>query len=245
MRSRLICSLSSAAFALALALAGDARADVTRIRVAVDELPRADEGAKIEPKDAVLPNGMRDHGPVPKAWRTHDDPSDFIESSRCTDDRRGSIGTMYGTTASTQKIWEANGKAFFDDVDVETVWGYVEVKRAIRVPLARITDGLWAYRRKDSVVLVAARDTGFEDGGFYQCRIDETELSVSGGSTVLVSSPKDVNDAMDRIAKNQVEPGKKPKPHPPWMGVELRVLASVAKSSSDASAILNVVMKKP
>lgn len=249
MRSKPICSLASAVAALLALLAGDARADVTRLRVRIDELPLQDKPMKVDGKNAVLPNGARDHGPIPKSWRKQGsgtDPIEHIENARCTEDRRGSVATIYGTTTSTEKIWEADGKTWLDTADIETAWLFVEVKKAERIQLGRIADGLWGYRRKDAVVLVAARDSGFiEEGGFYECRIGEHEISTGGGTTMVVSSPKDVNDAMDQIAKNMAEPGKAPKKHPEWTGLDVRILASVSKSSSDAAPILNVVIKKP
>lgn len=244
MRSRLICSLASAGFALFVACT--AQADVTRLRVAIDELPLQDKETKVDPKNAVLPSGARDHGPVPKSWRVHQDSGEQMENARCEGDRRGSVSTIYGTTTWTQKIWEANGKTFLDRADIETAWLFVEVKRAVRVELARLADGLWGYRSKDTVVLVAALDTGsVDEGGFYECSIAERQIPTAGGTTLLVSSPKEVNDALDQIAKNMAEPGKAPKWHPQWTGVELRVLASVAESSSDPKPMLNLVIKKP
>jgi hypothetical protein len=248
MRSRLICSLASGAFALGVvAFAGDARAEVTRIRISIDDLPLQDKPIRVDAKSAMLPSGARDHGPVPKSWRKIDQGKDEqAESSRCTDERRGSVATMYGTTTSTQRIWEANGKTWLDDAEIETVWGYVEVRKAERVPLALITDGLWGYRRKDAVVLVAARDNGFiEEGGFYECRIAVSEVAPAGGTTIIDSSPKDVNDAIKQAALNRAEPGKPPKWFPEWVGVERRILVSVSKSEADTATTLSLVIKKP
>lgn len=245
MRSKLICSLVSAAGGLVLA--GDAHADVTRHRVVVDALPLADKPIQVEPKNAKLPNGARDHGPIPKTWRIHDSDGEQVENARCTDDRRASIATTYASMdTQAERIWEADGKTWLDTAEIGTAWMFVEVKRAERVPLGRIADGIWGYRRKDVVVLVAARDTGFvEEGGFYECRIASQEISTGGGTTMFVSSPKDVNDALDQIAKNAAEPEKAPKWHPAWVGVELRFFASVSRSSADASPMLNLVVKKP
>lgn len=250
MRSRLICSLASAALAGAgLMFAGIANAEVTRLRIAVDELPRQDKPMEVAPKNAVLPNGTKDHGPVPKSWRKHPesgDEDDQIESSRCTDDRRASVGTLYGNSGSVMKIWEADGKVWLDSSQIDTTWSHVEVKHAERVPLARITDGLWGYRRKGVVVLVSARDIGFiEEGGFYECAIRETEISAPAGTAIVDSSPKDVNAAIEQIARNFADTQRKPKWKPQWIGVELRILASVSKSSADASTFLSLVIKRP
>ena len=250
MRSKLICSLVSAALAGAgFMFAGTANAEVTRLRIAVDELPRQDKPIEVTPKNAVLPNGTKDHGPVPKTWRKHPqsgEEDDQIENSRCTDDRRASVGTLYGNSGSVMKIWEADGKVWLDSSQVDTTWGYVEVKHAERVPLARVTDGLWGYRRKDVVVLVSARDIGFiEEGGFYECSIHETEISAPAGTAIVDSSPKDVNDAIKEIARNFADTQRKAKCKPEWTGVEVRILASVSKSSADASTLLNLVIKKP
>lgn len=245
MRSRLICSLVS----VGLLLAGTANADVTRLRIAVDALPRQDKPLDVAPKNAVLPNGTKDHGPIPKTWRKHPESredDDQIENSRCTDDRRASVGTLYGTSGTVRKIWEADGKVWFDTASIDTTWGYVEVKQAERVPLARIADDLWGYRRKDVVVLVSARDTGFiEEGGFYECSLSETEIAAPSGTANLVSSPTDVNDAIRQIAKNIAASDRKPKWKPEWVGVEFRILASVSKSSVDPSPMLSLVIKKP
>lgn len=244
MRSRLIYSLVSAG----VMLAGTANAEVTRLRVSVDDLPRQDKPMEITPKNAMLPNGTKDHGPVPKTWRKHPESGedDQIENSRCTDDRRASVGTLYGNSGSVMKIWEADGKSWLDSSQIDTTWGYVEVKHAERVPLARITDGVWGYRRKDVVVVVSALDIGFiEEGGFYECTIRETEIASPSGTAIVDSSPKDVNDAIKQIARNFVDTQRKPKWKPEWTGVEMRILASVSKSSSDASTVLNLVIKKP
>lgn len=245
MRSRLICSLASAS--LVLAFAGVANADVTRLRIPIDELPRADAPIEVAPKSAILPNGTKDHGPVPKSWRKNPETGDEqIENARCTEDRRASVGTLYGNAGTTRKIWEADGKAWLDTADIDTTWGYVEVKHADRVPLARITDGLWGYRRKDAVVLVSARDIGFiDEGGFYECSLHDTEIPAPGGTAIVDSSPKDVDDAKKQIARNLAEPGKRPRWSAPWSGVEYKILASVSKSSGDASTMLSLVVKKP
>lgn len=245
MRSRLICSLASAA--CVLAFAGSADAEVTRLRIAVDDLPRQDTPIVVDAKNAVLPNGTKDHGPIPKSWPKMPEARDVqMENSRCTDERRASVGTIYGNTGSTRKIWEANGKIWIDTADIDTTWGYIEVKHAERVPLARIADGLWGFRRKGVVVLVAARDDGFiDEGGFYQCSLQDTEIAAPAGTAVLNSSPKDVNEAIKQIAKNMVEPGKTPKWTPEWVGVEYRILASVSKSSADPSTTLSLVVKRP
>src|SRR5687767_3683963 len=111
MRSRLICSLASAA--LALTIAGGARAETTRLRVSVDELPKQNEPFEISAKTAVLPSGAKDHSPIPKSWRKAPESGDEeIENSRCTDDRRGSVGTIRGSSTMTRKIWEADGKTW-------------------------------------------------------------------------------------------------------------------------------------
>ena len=243
MRSRLICSLVSVGMFVAL----PAQAETTRVRIAVDELPKQNEPFEVNAKTAVLPNGARDHSPIPKTWRKQPESGDEqIENSRCTDDRRGSVGTIYGTTTTTRKIWEADGKTWLDSADVELTWGYVDVKHADRVPLARITDGLWGYRSKNGVVLVSARDTGFiEEGGFYECRIQDTEIAAPSGTAGINSSPQEVNDTIHSMARSFAEPGKPPKWHPAWVGVEYRILASVSKSSTDTAPMLNLVIKKP
>lgn len=245
MRSRLICSLASAA--CFMAFADDARADVTRLRISVEDLPRQDTPITIDKEKAVLPNGTKDHGPIPKSWRKMPDGGDEqIENGRCTDDRRGSVGTIFGNAGSTRKIWEADGKTWIDTADIDLTWGYVEVKHAERVPLARITDGVWGFRRKDVVVLVVARDDGFVDeGGFYQCSLQDSEIAAPAGSSVVTSSPQAVNEAIKQIAKNRAFSGLKSKWTPEWVGVEFKILASVSKSSADPTTTLSLVVKRP
>lgn len=244
MRSRLICSLVSAA--AVFVSAREAHAEVTRLRIAVDDLPRQDEAFQVSAKSAVLPNGVRDHGAVPKSWRKAPEDGEQIENARCTDDRRASIGTLYGTSGTMQKIWEADGKTWLDRVEVDTAFGFVDVKHADRVPLARITDGVWGFRRKNTVVLVSATDTGFTDeGGFYECTISQREIAMPAGTAVIDSSPGAVNTTIKDMARFAVEPGKAPKWKPEWVGVEYKILASVSKSSADASMTLNLVVKRP
>lgn len=245
MRSRLICSLASAACFTAFTC--DAHADVTRLRIAVDTLPRQDNPIVVEAKSAVLPNGTKDHGPIPKSWRRMPEGGDEqMENSRCTDDRRGSVGTIFGNVGTTRKIWEADGKTWVDTADIDVTWGYVEVKHAERVPLARITDGVWGFRRKDVVVLVVARDDGFiDEGGFYQCTLQDSEIAAPAGTSVVTSSPQAVNEAIAQIAKNRAFSGLKPKWTPEWVGVEFKILASVSKSSADPATTLSLVVKRP
>lgn len=247
MHSRHICSLVSMASALLVfACAGSARAEITRLRISVDELPRQDDPKEIATKSAMLPNGVKDHGAVPKSWRKMPESGEQMENARCTDDRRASVGTLYGNAGIMHKIWEADGKIWLDRADVDTSWGYVEVKHAERVPLARITDGVWGFRRKNAVVLVTAGDTGFiEEGGFYECAIRETEIAAPAGTGLVVSAPNEVNAAMRQVAQNNAEPGKRPKWNPEWIGASYRIIASVSKSSADASTTLNLVVKRP
>jgi hypothetical protein len=244
MRSKLICSLISG-FSLLL-LAGTASAETTRLRIAVDTLPLQNKPLEIDAKSAVMPNGAKDHGPIPKTWRKMPENGDQMENARCTDDRRGAVGTIYGTSATVRKIWESNGKSWLDTSEIDTTWGYVEVKHAERVPLALITDGVWGYRRKDVVVLVTAGDTGFiEEGSFYECNIHESEIAAPAGTGAVHSSPQDVENAIHQLAMNMSEPGKPVKRAPPWIGVEFRILASVSKSSADSSPIVSLVVKRP
>jgi hypothetical protein len=245
MRSKHIYSLASAV--CAVAVAGSASADVTRLRVVVDDLPLQDTPLTIDAKSAVLPSGTKDHGPVPKSWRKlPDGGTEQMENSRCTDDRRGSVGTIIGTSTSTRRIWEADGKIWLDTAYVDTTWGHVEVTRAERVPLARIADGVWGFRRKSAVVLVTARDIGFiEEGGSYECGIHETEIAAPAGTAVVDSSPKDANEAKKQIALNMTGADMKPKWTPEWVGVEYRIMASVSKSSADPTTTLSLVVKRP
>lgn len=247
MRSRLICSLVSAASAaIVFASAGRAHAEVTRLRITLDDLPRQDEPHEIAAKSVMLPNGVKDRDAIPKSWRKLPESGEQMENARCTDDRRASVGTFYGNSGTTHKIWEKDGKIWLDRADLDTTYWYVEVKHAERVPLARITDGVWGYRRKNAVVLVTATDTGFmEEGGFYECAIRETEIAAPTGTGLVTSSPADVNAAMKTIAKNNAEPGKPPKWSPEWVGVEYKIIASVSKSSADAATTLNLVVKRP
>jgi len=151
-----------------------------------------------------------------------------------------------GRRGRTGKVGGSNGRTGLDRVGLDTTWGYVEVKHAQRVPLARISDGVWGYRRKASVVLVTAVDIGFiEEGGFYECTIRETEIPAPAGTSMVTSSPKDVNDAIAQIARNSAEPGKPATKAPEWTGVEFRIIASVSKSSADPSTMLNLVVKRP
>lgn len=244
MRSRLICSLASAVFAMFVA--ADAHAETTRLRISIDDLPLQDQALKVAREAAVLPNGARHGGAVPKSWREQKQDDPQMEGARCTDGRLGSVRTIFSGNTSTSRIWEGDGKTWLDRAEVGTYWGKIDVKEAERVPLARITEGLWGYRRKSGIVLVAARDTGFrEEGGFYECTISETEIAAPAGTAVLDSSPKEVNEVIKDIAKWTAEPGKAPKWHPEWTGVEWRMLASVSQASNDARPMLNLVIKKP
>jgi hypothetical protein len=244
MRSKLIYSLVSGCSLLLLP--GTANAETTRLRVAVDTLPLQSKPLEIDAKSAVLPNGAKDHGAIPKTWRKMPEDGEQMENARCTDDRRGAVGTIYGTAATVRKIWEANGKTWLDTSEIDTTWGYVEVKHAERVGLTLITEGVWGYRRKDVVVLVTAGDTGFiEEGSFYECNIHETEIAAPAGTGIVSSSPQDVESAIRQIAMNMSEPGKPAKRAPQWVGVEFRILASVSKSSADSSPMLSLVVKRP
>jgi hypothetical protein len=245
MRSKLSCWLASAVFLCA----GSAHAETTRLRIPIDDLPLQDEPIKLSAKDAVLPNGVKDHGAVPKSWRRVGSTDfDQVEHARCTDDRTGSVTTIRGESGSTAKIWEAGGKIWLDLAHIDTTWNYVEVKDPVRYPLARIADGIWGYRRANAVHLVTATDTGFiEEGGFYACDIRETAIAAPAGTASVESSPKAVNEAIKQIAKNEAfsEPKKPPKWTPEWFGVEFKIVASVSKSSADASTTLNLVVKRP
>ena len=98
--------LRSAILGLVVLLgAGRAQADVTRLRISIAELPRQDKPIEIAPKDAALPNGARELVPVPKTWREQPEQGETIEGARCTDDRKGSVGTIYSGMTSTQRIW--------------------------------------------------------------------------------------------------------------------------------------------
>lgn len=243
MRSRLIFSLGS----VILLCAGSASAETARVRVSIEELPFVKDPVVIKGAEAVLPNGARDRGPVPKTWREPTPGEEQVdEASRCTDDRRGSVGTIYGHTASTARIWEANGKIWLDNADVDTALGVIEVKRAERVPLARVADGIFAYRRDKHVVLVAARDTGLMDhGAFFECRVVEQWLTAPAGTVTIESSPSDANRVMRDMQKMLAENGQKPKWRPDWTGTELRVMASVSKASADPAPMLNLVIRRP
>lgn len=244
MRSRHIFSLASAA--LVLSVASGAKADTTRLRVSVDELPKQNEPFEIDAKSAVLPNGAKDHSPIPKSWRKQPAGEEPIENSRCTDDRRGSVGTIYATTTTTRKIWEADGKTWLDTAFIDTTSDTIKISNAERVPLARIADGLWGYRRKAAVVLVAAQDNGFtgRGGPSWDCGINESEIAMPAGARILQSSTAAANEAIDELASWSVD-GKPTPRRPRWVGVDVQILASVSKSSADETAMLNVVIKRP
>lgn len=248
MRSKRIWPLASLAlgFAALIASPTEARADVTRLRVSIDDLPKQDKRLEIDSKSAVLPNGAKAYGPTPKGWRELQQDDNQIEGGHCTDDRRGSVSTIYSGKTTTMKIWEANGKTWLDEAELDVSGGIISVMHATRVPLGRITDGMWGYRAEKRVVLVAAQDNAFfQEGSFWECRVTETEIAAPAGTAILDSSPSTANEVIKDVVKRNTEPGQKPKWQPAWVGVEFRALASVSKASTDATPMLNLVIKKP
>jgi hypothetical protein len=147
---------------------------------------------------------------------------------------------------NTEKIWEEAGKTWLDRAEVETKDGRVNVTSAERVPLARIADGIWGYRRKGEVAVVVARDSGFlEEGASWECRVAESVLAAPAGTTIIDSSPNDANLAMRERERWMRESGQKHAWHPDWSGVQLRVMASVSKAESDPAPILSLVIRRP
>lgn len=212
-------------------------AETKRVRVRVDSLPRQDKAISIVAKDAVLPDGARDGAPVPKSWKLNDD-SAGAEFGHCTDDRRASVGNSVNNEASTEKIWEANGKVFFDRARVKVVDGKVEVVSAERIPVVYVTESVWAYRRESTIGLVFASDMGvFSRAIFYGCSVNETSVAYPTGSTSFESSPQRATDTLNLLAA--------PKKAAPWKGVAFTGLASVSKSSVDDAVMLNVVIQMP
>jgi hypothetical protein len=228
-------------------LSGSARAELTRVRVSVEDLPRQDEPIEIDGKNAVLPDGAREGGPVPKSWLAWEGgDSELSPSAHCTEDRRGSVGTLIEGLTSTRKIWEANGKVWLDSADIATKTGSVHVNSAERIPVARIADGIWGYRHKTDVTLLAAADIGFlEEGTFVECRISDHTVGTPAGTAIIDSSPKDVNRVLQQQAEWMRQAKLKPKWRPEWKGVEFRAMVSVSKASSDPAPMLNVVMRTP
>jgi hypothetical protein len=226
----------------ALGFVSPARADTMRVRVPLSALPRQDEPIKIDAKSAMLPDGVREGSPVPKTWRTRQDwGSD--ELGHCTDGRRGSVSSTTATETSTEKIWETNGKVFFDRARVTIADGKVHVRSAERVPVVYVSESIWAYRRGGTVRLVMARDAGvFTRAIFWGCSVDETAVSSPVGTTATSSSPDQVNEVIKQLRAMNDD---KNVPAAPWKGVELTLVASVSKASADAEPMLNLVIKRP
>lgn len=238
MRSKRISALAECV--LALATVGQARAEetTTRLRMNADELPRVAEPWKIDPKLAVLPSGAREGGDVPASWPTPKDDG-TEEHSRCVDQRRGDVQTVYGSTTNTTRIFESGGREYLDRVTVEVKSGVVHVSEATRTPIARIADGLWAYRTKDDVRLVAAVDEGvFDRAVFYGCSIRELSVPSPAGTASFASSASAADEVMHQMRND-------PKRRlPPWVGTEMRVAASVSRSSADPGPMLRLVITR-
>ncbi len=242
MRSRRISALSEVAVALAvLATGSEARAEETTSRIRIDAggLPRVGaEGWKIDPKLAVLPSGAREGGMVPASWPTTNDDG-TNEHSRCVDDRRGDVQPVYGGTTYTTRIFESGGKEYLDHVTLDVKNGVVHVAEAFRTPIARVADGIWAYRTKDDVMLVAAVDEGvFDRAVFYGCSIRQFSVASPAGATMIESSASQADEVMRQMRGDQKHR------LPPWVGTEMRVVASVSRSSADPGPMLRLVITR-
>jgi hypothetical protein len=221
-----------------LGIASPARAETTaRLRIPVSSVPRQDEPIKIDPKNAVLPDGAREGSPLPKGWKMSVADLDDHEFGHCTDDRRASVATSGNDETSTDKIWETNGKVFLDRARVKIVDGKVHVISAERVPVVYVAESIWAFRNASTVRLVIAVDSGFFARRVsWGCFVQEHAVAVPAGAMAIDSSP----DRVDEVLKENSD-----KKQAPWKGVAVKLLVSVSKASADPEPMLNLVIKRP
>jgi hypothetical protein len=228
------CILTLVAF---LGTAARAEAGTTRTRIPISSLPRQDEPIAIDVKSAILPGGLRDGSPVPKNWRL--DAGQSMEFGNCTDDRRASIAT----SGSTEKIWESNGKVFFDRARLTIEEGKIHVTSAERVPVVYVGEDVWAYRKADAIRIVVARDASvFMRTILWGCSLDEVAVSAPSGTATFESSPERIDDVIRQVTELGI--GGRPK-NPPWKGATFNALASVSKASADTEPMLNLVIRRP
>ena len=57
-----------ATVAFIASLNGAARAETTRVRIPIDQLPRQETPTMLAAREVVLPDGAREGGPPPKSW---------------------------------------------------------------------------------------------------------------------------------------------------------------------------------
>jgi hypothetical protein len=226
-----------------LGVGGPANAETSRVRVPISSLPRQDEPIKVEPRNAMLPNGAREGSPVPKTWRVNVEGSMANETGSCTDDRRASVGTSSSNETNTEKIWESEGKVFFERARVKVEDGKVHVISAERVPVVYVSESIWAYRKgPDTVRLVFARDSGmFSRAIFYGCSVDEIAVAAPTGTLTIDSSPEQVDEVIRQVWEME---SKGPK-RGPWKGTAFTLFATVSKASADAEPMMNVIIKRP
>lgn len=236
MRWKRICMIVEGMFLAATLSAANAEPTIQRVRVRAEELPKSTEW-KIDPKLAVLPNGARHGRKAPPSWKSRPEAWD-AEGSRCVDDRKGEVAPITSNGTQTSRIFDSGGREYLDRASVEIKDGIVNVKEATRTPLARIADGVWGYRRADSVHIVAAIDEGVVDrGAFYGCRIADTIGALPVATFRIVSSATDADQVM-RLAKDDRK-NRLPK----WIGRDMSVTGSVSKSSDDPAPMVTLVIR--
>jgi hypothetical protein len=223
-----------------LGVVAPAQAETKRLRIPVSSIPRQDNALTIDPKHAVLPDGVREGSPVPKRWKIAQSNAFEDEFSHCTDGRRASVASSSNTETGTEKIWEANGKVFFDRARVKVEDGKIHVLSAERVPVVYVDENIWAYRTASTVRVVFARDSGVNDRAvFWGCFVEETWIASPTGAATMESSPERVNEVIRQLSHEV------PTRAPSWKGVTLNVLASVSKASADTEPMLNLVIRRP
>lgn len=225
-----------------LGVTAPAQAETKRVRIPVSSLPRADKPIVVDAKNAMLPDGARHGTSVPKSWKITQLENMSDEFSHCTDDRRGSVTSATSLEGSTEKIWEKDGKVFFDRARVKVEDGKVVVASVERVPVVYVTESIWAYRNANTLRLITARDFGvFSRAIFWGCEVDETTIAFPTGTTTLFSSADQVNSVIKQLRELSDTAPKIPQ----WKGVELTVVATVSKASADPEPMLNLVIKRP
>ena len=225
-----------------LGITPPAQAETKRLRVPVSSLPRQDQSIKVDPKYAVLPDGVRHGSPIPKSWKSTRLEQFADALGHCTDDRRGAVSSSAGDEAGTEKIWEKDGKIFYDRARVKIEDGKINVIAAERIPVVYLSESIWGYRNGNTLRLVMARDSGvFSRAIFWGCAVDETALAFPVGTATVTSSADEVN-AVNKQVRELNEPQRK---IPMWKGVELTVVATVSKASADPEPMLNLVIKRP
>lgn len=227
-----------------LGIAAPARAETKRVRVPVSSLPRQDNWKEIEPKETVvLPDGAREGSPVPKSWKVgYGTDVSGGELGHCTDDRRGSVATGSTDETSTEKIWETNGKVFYDRARVRIDGGKVHVLSADRVPVVYVSESVWAYRDASTLRLVFARDSGsFSRAIFWGCSLEDHAMALPTGGLAIDSSPEQIDNVLAQLDAASPE-AKRPK-RAPWKGIAFNLLASVSKASADPEPMLNLIIK--